>query len=504
MSKFAFSGGAGSVVIGGAAVVAVAAGVYFSGVLAPAPNVTGAALPAPAPEPQPVAKVEAPEPNPPSVVVEDPQVALSPVPPRFDVVRVEPTGSALIAGVAISGAEVAVLLDGMEQARAETDTGGRFVSMLDLGTSDKPRILTLRMFAGDETVDSEDEVILAPTPEEQVAALTPEAVAQPEPPVEPVAESAPAPVTKPVTEPAQPTDAPIAEAAAAPAPEPVAEMAAEPVAEAPVEPLAEPAPTPAPEAVAERPADAQQPEPVVAAETPEPPADPAPQPEAVAEAALVAKPAVVATATPEPTRPEPAPASPLVSTPSVAAAPEPAPAAPAVILSNKDGVRVLQTSAPDVTTDLALDAITYDDEGDVALSGRGAGAAFLRVYLDNTPITNSRVASDGSWRAELPQVDTGVYTLRVDQVAADGKVISRVESPFKREDPQLLTAAASPDPDDAAPVRAVTVQPGNTLWAIARDRYGEGTLYVKLFEANRDRIRDPDLIYPGQVFDIPE
>lgn len=50
---------------------------------------------------------------------------------------------------------------------------------------------------------------------------------------------------------------------------------------------------------------------------------------------------------------------------------------------------------------------------------------------------------------------------------------------------------------------AVTVQPGNTLWAIARENYGEGILYVRLYEANRDRIRDPDLIYPGQVFDIP-
>ena len=59
-------------------------------------------------------------------------------------------------------------------------------------------------------------------------------------------------------------------------------------------------------------------------------------------------------------------------------------------------------------------------------------------------------------------------------------------------------------PVSVAPaIRAVTVQPGNTLWAIARDNYGEGILYVRLFDANRDRIRDPDLIYPGQVFSVP-
>ena len=56
----------------------------------------------------------------------------------------------------------------------------------------------------------------------------------------------------------------------------------------------------------------------------------------------------------------------------------------------------------------------------------------------------------------------------------------------------------------AAPfVGAVTVQKGDTLWAISRESYGEGVLYVRVFEANRDRIRNPDLIYPGQVFEVP-
>ena len=48
------------------------------------------------------------------------------------------------------------------------------------------------------------------------------------------------------------------------------------------------------------------------------------------------------------------------------------------------------------------------------------------------------------------------------------------------------------------------MQPGSTLWAIAREKYGEGTLYVRVYEANKDRIRDPDLIYPGQVFVVPQ
>jgi nucleoid-associated protein YgaU len=47
------------------------------------------------------------------------------------------------------------------------------------------------------------------------------------------------------------------------------------------------------------------------------------------------------------------------------------------------------------------------------------------------------------------------------------------------------------------------VQPGFTLWGIARESYGEGVMYVRVYEANKTQIRDPDLIYPGQVFTVP-
>lgn len=52
--------------------------------------------------------------------------------------------------------------------------------------------------------------------------------------------------------------------------------------------------------------------------------------------------------------------------------------------------------------------------------------------------------------------------------------------------------------------RVVTVQAGFTLWAIAREELGDPIRYVQVFEANRDLIVDPDLIYPGQVFLIPD
>jgi nucleoid-associated protein YgaU len=181
------------------------------------------------------------------------------------------------------------------------------------------------------------------------------------------------------------------------------------------------------------------------------------------------------------------------------------PAAPAVLLSTSEGVGVLQSGsggAPDTLDQIALDAITYEAAGAVALDGRGVATEFVRVYLDNRPVQTTEINADGQWRATLPNVDSGTYTLRVDAVDASGAVTSRVESPFRREDPDVLAEATEAQGETVAKV--VTVQPGHTLWAIARDRYGEGIAYVRVFDANRDRIRDPDLIYPGQVFSIPD
>ncbi len=95
--------------------------------------------------------------------------------------------------------------------------------------------------------------------------------------------------------------------------------------------------------------------------------------------------------------------------------------------------------------------------------------------------------------------------MRLDELAADGSVASRVETPFKREEPETLRALVPglENGDADFDVKVTTVQPGATLWAIAEDRYGSGMDFVKVFEANRDRIQNPDLIYPGQVFDMP-
>jgi len=51
--------------------------------------------------------------------------------------------------------------------------------------------------------------------------------------------------------------------------------------------------------------------------------------------------------------------------------------------------------------------------------------------------------------------------------------------------------------------RRVVVQPGNSLWRISRRLYGKGVRNSVIYQANKNQIRDPDLIYPGQIFVVP-
>ena len=133
------------------------------------------------------------------------------------------------------------------------------------------------------------------------------------------------------------------------------------------------------------------------------------------------------------------------------------------------------------------------------------GDALVRIYLNNAPLTNATIGPGGQWRADLPEVDTGTYTLRVDELDAEGAVVSRAETPFRRESVEAIQALDKSKTEGGAvtTISLITVQPGNTLWGIADKKYGEGLLYVRVFEANNDRIRDPDLIYPGQIFTVP-
>lgn len=388
------------------------------------------------------------EPTPP---VEDPVADAGPVPdatPRLDVVRVEPDGTTLIAGASLPGSAIAIMLDGEELAVIEADGAGDFVGFVTLPPSDTPRILSAEArpvdgpaVAGLETVLVAPFALVQEVAEDVIAAAVPEADVEFADPEDPATEAA-------ETEGAETEGAEIEEA----------EIATE----APSDPL---------------PTDPDQPQISAGAEIPT---------DTIESAAL-------------------APETP--QTPQTLQTPTPEPDAgqsPTVVISGPDGLRISQSPGrPEVPDEVLLDAISYDASGAVILAGRGPATADIQVMINNQPIQLGEVGPNGAWSLQLPDVDPGTYTLSVAELAEDGSVESRIETPFLREDPERIAEGAAAQ-DGAAGIDVITVQPGFTLWGIAERNFGDGIQYVQIFEENRDQIRDPNWIFPGQIFRLPD
>lgn len=476
------------------AIVAILLGLGGYEIFKPGTGEEPAAAP-PTAAPSPAAPPPAAEP-----AAATPAPAAEPAPaaaPSFDLVRVESDGSAVVAGQVAPAAKISLLLDGAQVASATGNDTGNFVAIFSLPASDKARLLTLQATLADgSTLNAPASVAIAPTAAPSAPAATADAV---------------------------PADAPAADA-------PAADAAA------------------------------------------------------------------------------PASAAPDSS-------------APAALAVTDSGATLLQGATPVAPGTVTLDVISYPSTEAVQFGGKGSAGAFVRLYLDNAPIGEAvTVGVDGNWSMTQTGIAPGVYTLRADELDGAGKVISRYETPFKRETPEALAQAAAPStaptaatgtapeplsgdagtpapaplagneatapapaaPAPAAPATAsvaeagtqsgalsdqpaptataptspevgaapapstaqpeatpaatapeapvaeaaaapqvtapaapepapaqpapvtITVQPGYTLWGIAKTQLGDGVLYVQVFKANKDKIRNPDLIYPGQIFTVPQ
>jgi nucleoid-associated protein YgaU len=171
----------------------------------------------------------------------------------------------------------------------------------------------------------------------------------------------------------------------------------------------------------------------------------------------------------------------------------------AVVLPHDGGgsARVLQLpdgASPGKANSLSMDTAEYDPQGRVVLSGRAAPGATVQIYLGNKPLATVTADAAGTWSVTSSgAVPPGQLELRLDQLAPGGQVAQRLALPF--------TQAAAVEP---APGQNYVVQRGNNLWRIAQRAYGAGTRYVIIYSANPDQIRNPDKIYPGQIFKIPK
>lgn len=262
----------------------------------------------------------------------------------------------------------------------------------------------------------------------------------------------------------------------------------------------EPSGTPAPTALA-----AVRTAPSSRAALPTPPPNHAPPPRA-AEAPQ----------SPPPAAPASVPPGPLAVLLPSAASPSAPPAvvAPGQSASSSAGLpRLLQVPEPPPRPDgngarvatglgvpparLGLEVVDYDEAGAMRFAGTAMPGAAVRIYVNERHAGDTRADAAGRWTltpAPAAAPSHGRHTLRVDQLAASGSVAARIEVPFQRD--------RLPEPA-FAPGSRVVVQPGHSLWHIARQTYGQGVRFTVIYQANRDQIRDPDRIYPGQIFALP-
>jgi nucleoid-associated protein YgaU len=203
----------------------------------------------------------------------------------------------------------------------------------------------------------------------------------------------------------------------------------------------------------------------------------------------------------------------------------------------------LAPSPPDVGGIPAFDVARIGRAGDAVIAGRAAPGATVELLLDGNVYDRAVADKSGQFAMVPPSLPPGDYSLTLRSRRQDGREALSTKSvtvalhpsanPRPRDPsqtyqlssaPQVATAAestASPEqPADSPSVTsssggrssfvgavrkgAVAVVAGDSLWRISRLNFGRGERYPVIYNANRNQIRDPNRIYPGQVIVIPD
>ena len=120
----------------------------------------------------------------------------------------------------------------------------------------------------------------------------------------------------------------------------------------------------------------------------------------------------------------------------------------------------------------------------IRLEGIGTSLTGL-YYIESTSIS---ITKDGVTQSVTVSRNGFTDTIKMNNAIAPSQ-----KSPAK----------SIPKKQTAKPSRTHTVRRGDTLWGIAKKYYGKGTLWPKIYNANKSKIKNPHWIYPGQKFTIP-
>jgi nucleoid-associated protein YgaU len=210
----------------------------------------------------------------------------------------------------------------------------------------------------------------------------------------------------------------------------------------------------------------------------------------------------------------------------------------ALMTPDKPTVVLSQPAAPKAMAGAVIvGAVETEPGGKLHVSGQARPGAAVRLYLNDSFVASVTAGADGRFSVTINEgVTPGSYRVRLDEVEqSSGAVRARAEVPFSVPDavvtastPAQATgskrtdvAAAAKQPEPAAGVATAppegnststvvvpkvvttTVSRGDSLWRLSQNTYGAGTRYAVIYKANREQIRNPNLIYPGQIFVIP-
>jgi nucleoid-associated protein YgaU len=184
-----------------------------------------------------------------------------------------------------------------------------------------------------------------------------------------------------------------------------------------------------------------------------------------------------------------------------------------------------------------FDVARIEPTGEAVIAGRAAPGATVELLGNSGERLDQAVADQSGQFVMTPsQLPRGKYELTLKSrlpdgtlatskhgvpVALDeapsstGALASRAEAPSSgsgrdglSQQPHATAAAALPDggaSSAAGDSKRTTrvVSRGDSLWHISRVIYGVGTQYAVVYRANRERIQDPNRIYPGQIFVLP-
>lgn len=419
--------------------------------------------------------------------------------PAYDLVRVEPTGDAVVAGRASPGATVELEVNGEVVASTVANENGEWVIVLDkpLAPGDYDISLRSKQVGDAASKTSSDRLAVSIPANRSETPLV--ALSRPNAPVE-VLQKPAATITSPETQVASaytPKSASGVETAASAAAG-KSDRVSTASGTAPAAPSEGATPAPA----GTVPADGAKPDTA-------PQATGGERPAGAAEAVTSEGAGSTSAASPS------AGSGTETGTNSDAAAGtrSAAPTGPAA--SDADASKAAAPATPAVRDDVPVTIEIAEAAGDTfRLQGRSKPGADNWIYLAGEYIGEAKASDAGRWSFEAKMAfEAGDYSIRVDQVAnRAGAVATRAEVPFafKRAGNALAEVAGGTDGgpkvsvlDETEEGVRVLIRRGDNLWTIAHHFYGDGFSYSNIYRENNGQIRNPHLIYPGQVFLLP-